>query len=91
MSCHQGFRCRGCRLQSTDLLLFAITLRFNAALLGVAHLPLIIAVARTVVDFVIMSCLAAMIFVVLAAAVQSIENAVRRLIRSAHPGQEVSA
>ena len=41
--------------------------------------------------FVIMSCLAAMIFVVLAAAVQGIENAVRRLIRSAHPGQEVSA
>lgn len=70
---------------------FAITLRFNAALLRVTHLPLIIAVARTVVDFVIMSCLAAMIFVVLAAAVQGIENAVRRLIRSAHPGQEVSA
>ena len=70
---------------------FAITLRFNAALLRVTHLPLIIAVARTVVDFVIMSCLAAMIFVVFAAAVQGIENAVRRLTRSAHPGQEVSA
>ena len=70
---------------------FAITLRFNPSLLGVSHLPLIIAIARVVVDFVIMSCLAAMVFVVLAAIVQSIKQAVGRRLRSLRVLQAVRA
>lgn len=70
---------------------FAITLRFNPSLLGVSHLPLIIAIARAVIDFIMMSCLAAMVFVVLAAIVQSIEQVVGRRLRSLRVLQAVRA
>lgn len=74
-------------------LAFAMTVRFNPQVLGLQHLPALLAVARTVIGYVLTVSIAAMLMVVLASVVQVLAAALMRAAsaRGAIRNQEVGA